>query len=130
MGVKSGDIFAPSEFSSSPPSPLGIKIARNSIPPRKIPRGNFQPSPDVRVSALRGSLFEANATLFSAPGIPASPSPSSARGSFLQLRRNAKEFAREFHGNSFPRNQPCSSSFRPVRREVRGASFHPFFTLI
>lgn len=85
-------------------------------------------SSDVRVSARRcGVLFEADATLFSAPGIPGPSPSSSARGS---LRRNAEEFARKFHpGIRFPGITLFPPSL-PIRGEVGGASFHSLFSFL
>lgn len=82
----------------------------------------------LRCAALRGSLFEVNATLFSAPRIPDPPlfrqgilPPASA-----QRQRIRPRIPREFVS-------PESTLFLSpslVRREVRGASFHPSFFLI
>lgn len=128
---RSGDRgFAPSEFTSFPPL---VRRDKNRAKFHSSAENSaWQFLTELRrprfCAALRGSLFEVNATLFSAPRIPDPPlfrqgilPPASA-----QRQRIRPRIPREFVS-------PESTLFLSpslLRREVRGASFHPSFFLI
>lgn len=136
---RSGDRgFAPSEFTSFPP--LARRDKNRAKFHSSAENSAWQFLTEVRrprfCAALRCGVLCSRWTRPYLARREFQIPPSSARGSFLQLRRNAKEFAREFHGNSFPRNQPCSSplpSFEGKfegRRSILHFFLISFFTLI